>query len=72
MIRDRSEMRMPIEIDLEGPDGNVYSILGLAKGLCKRLNKDWKDIEKRMTSSDYEHLIKVFDSEFGDMVTLYR
>jgi hypothetical protein len=25
-----------------------------------------------MMSGDYDHLLKVFDGEFGDMVTLYR
>lgn len=27
---------------------------------------------EEMTSGDYEHLLKVFDDEFGDVVTLYR
>lgn len=39
MIKERSEMpRGPIEIDLSGPDGNVFYLIGLAKRLAKQLN----------------------------------
>jgi len=60
------------KIDLTGPDGNAFVLLGIAKGLCPQLNKDWDDIHKEMTSGDYKNLIKVFDKEFGDYVDLYE
>lgn len=38
MIKERSEMpRGPIEIDLSGPDGNVFYLISLAKRLAKQL-----------------------------------
>lgn len=38
MILSRDEMpRGPIEIDLSGPHGNVYYLIGLARELAKRL-----------------------------------
>jgi hypothetical protein len=38
MIKERSEMpRGPIEIDLSGPDGNVFYLIGLARKLAKQL-----------------------------------
>ena len=38
MILSRDEMpRGPIEIDLSGPQGNVYYLIGLARELAKRL-----------------------------------
>ena len=31
-----------------------------------------EEMLEKMKSSDYENLIKVFDDEFGSIVTLYR
>ena len=46
--------------------------MGYASNLSKQLNKDFKSIREDMESSDYEHLLEVFDREFGNFVTLYR
>ena len=70
MIEKKQNSKMTI--DLTGPQGNAYYILGVAKQLCTQLNMDWLDIQKQMMSGDYENLVKVFDDEFGDYVTLYR
>ena len=73
MIKDKSEMeRRGLEIDLTGPDGNAYVLIGYASNLAKQLKKDEKAIKEDMRSGDYEHLVEVFDREFGDYVTLYR
>jgi hypothetical protein len=73
MIKDKNELiQRGINIDLSGPEGNAYVLLGLAKKLGKQLEKDHVEIIARMTSGDYENLIKVFEAEFGDIVTLYR
>jgi len=60
------------KIDLTGPDGNAFVLLGIASDYAKQLGFDVKLIRKEMTSSDYENLIKVFDKYFGDYVDLYR
>ena len=73
MIKDKSEMKKRgLEIDLTGPDGNAYVLIGYASNLAKQLKKDEKAIKEDMRSGDYEHLVEVFDREFGDYVTLYR
>ena len=73
MIKDKSEMqKRGLEIDLTGPDGNAYVLIGYASNLAKQLKKDENAIKEDMQSGDYEHLIEVFDREFGDYVTLYR
>ena len=73
MIRDKSEIEhRGLEIDLTGPDGNATVLLGYASNLAKQLKKDGKAIREDMTSDGYEHLIEVFDREFGHIVTLYR
>lgn len=73
MIKDKSEMeRRGLEIDLTGPDGNAFVLMGYASNLAKQLKKDEDAIREDMQSGDYEHLVEVFDREFGDYVTLYR
>ena len=72
-IKPVSEKRSKgLEIDLTGPDGNSYVLIGYATNLAKQLNKDHKSITEEMRKSNYENLIKVFDREFGHVVTLYR
>jgi hypothetical protein len=61
-----------IEIDLTGPQGNSYYLLGTANNLAKQLGLDGSEIMKEMMSGDYEHLLEVFDENFGSFVTLYR
>ena len=73
MIKDKSEMqKRGLEIDLTGPDGNAFVLMGYASNLAKQLKKDEKAIKEDMRSGDYEHLVEVFDRELGDYVTLYR
>ena len=65
----------PINIDLNGPDGNAYVLLGIASRLCRQLgySKDKTELildEMRLT--DYEGLLYTFDREFGLLVTLWR
>ena len=66
----KKEKRM--EIDLTGPQGNAYCLLGYAQQLAKQLGKDGTRIRKDMMANSYEHLLKVFESEFGDYVVMYR
>ena len=64
-----------IEIDLTGPPGNAYYLLGLASRWSKELqfsDSYREEMLEKMKSSDYENLVKVFDDEFGSIVTLYR
>ncbi len=64
-----------IEIDLTGPDGNAYFLMGTAKRLGREIGMSPSNIDKmikRMTSGDYEHLVSEFEFEFGSVVTLLR
>ncbi len=60
----------PVEIDLSGPDGNAYVLLGMATQYAKQLGLDDKKICDEMRASNYENLLKVFDKYFGAYVTL--
>ncbi len=61
-----------IEIDLTGPQGNAYYILGTASNLTKQLGLDGTKILSEMKGGDYENLLQVFEKYFGEYVTLYR
>jgi len=61
-----------IEIDLTGPDGNAFVLLGYAKRLSRELDLNYKQILDEMMEGNYENLINVFDKYFGEFVDLYR
>jgi len=71
-IKSKNEMSKEITIDLTGPDGNAFALMGYAKNFARQLDLDFNQIRKEMTSGDYEHLLEVFDKYFGSFVTLYR
>jgi len=72
-IKSLSQLnKRKIEIDLTSPQGNAFFLLGTVDKLAKKLGKDGEAIIKEMETGDYEHLLKVFDREFGKYVTLYR
>ena len=59
-------------IDLTGPQGNAFYLLGLASKLCKQIGLDDTMVLNDMKSGDYEHLIKTFDNKFGMIIDLER
>ena len=71
MIRKK---RAPTEviIDLTGPDGNAFALMGYAKDLARQLGLDGTTIIKEMMAGDYEHLIQIFENNFGEYVILER
>ena len=72
MAIKKKQLSSRIEIDISGPDGNAWNLMGLARRYAKQLGKDGEKITARMMEGDYEHLLKVFDSEFGEFVDLVR
>ena len=74
MIKDRREMNPQIEIDLNGPEGNAFVLLGYASRLGKQMYgyEKTEAILEEMRLSTYELLILTFDKYFGSIVTLYR
>jgi alanine-alpha-ketoisovalerate/valine-pyruvate aminotransferase len=74
MIKSK-EQKLGIEIDLTGPQGNAFFLLGTASKLGRQLGWDNDDIHillRQMKQGDYENLVNTFDKYFGDFVTLYR
>lgn len=59
-------------IDLDGPQGNAFYLMGLAARFANQMGLDTKAILEEMKSGDYENLITVFDKHFGAVVDLER
>lgn len=79
MIKSIDEKKGPIEIDLTGPDGNAFALMGIAKQPTKLLNErrgaeylNYKEIQADMMSGDYEHLLGVMEKHFGSIIVMYR
>lgn len=72
MIVKKPKAPRTIEIDLTGPEGNAFFLIGTANRLSKQLGFDGKEIQTEMMGGDYEHLVNTFDKYFGDFVILYR
>lgn len=74
MIREKGQPKEWI-IDLTGPEGNAYVLLGYAETLGRNIGLPKQEIEmvkEEMTSGDYENLLNTFDRYFGDFVILER
>jgi NAD(P)H-flavin reductase len=72
MIKSVKEKNQALEIDLTGPQGNAYFLLGTAMNLARQLGLPVEAILEDMKSADYEHLVETFDKHFGEYVALYR
>jgi hypothetical protein len=71
MIREKQTPH-EIVIDLTGPQGNAFFLLGFANKNCNQLGYDAEQVMPEMMEGDYENLVEVFDRYFGDFVILER
>lgn len=71
-ILNKEDHPQDITIDLTGPEGNAFVLMGYARNWAKQLGRDADEIIKEMMESDYDHLVEVFDREFGSFCTLLR
>ena len=72
MITNKRPKKSKIEIDLLGPDGNVFVLLSIAKDLCHKTGIEWEPVKNEMTSGNYENLLLTMDKYFGDLIIMYR
>jgi hypothetical protein len=71
MIREKQSGEMPI-IDLTGPQGNAFYLLGYANKNARKIGLVGSAIVDEMKQGNYEHLVETFDRYFGDYVILER
>ena len=72
MIKEKETTPREIVIDLTGPDGNVFYLIGQGRKFCKQLGLDANEFTTKMMSADYENAVTTFDEYFGEFVTLLR
>lgn len=81
MIKEKTHPRKRI-IDLTGPEGNAFILIGIANNIYTQLGVEhfkllhgilsWEEIKDQLTSGDYENLIQTFDKYFGSIIDLER
>jgi len=71
MIKEKTK-KSQIEMDLTGPQGNAYVLIGTAMNLARQFGYDDETIKEQMMSGDYENVVQTFDKYFGEHVILYR
>ena len=69
MVREKTPAS-DLVIDIDGPKGNTFYLLSLAKDLQHYKEGKVSGIMAEMMGGDYHNLIKVFEKNFGDMVIL--
>ena len=60
-------------IDLKGPEGNAFALMGLAKNYLQQMGWSKEEIKEfldEMKSGDYNHLLDMFKEQFGSFVEL--
>jgi hypothetical protein len=73
MIVSKSKKKSTkLEIDLTGPDGNVFHLIGMGRNMCGQLGIDKAEFTKEMMSGDYENAVNTFEKYFGDFVIMYK
>jgi|LakMenEpi03Aug12_release.lakeMendotaPanAssembly.Ray.scaffolds.fasta_scaffold270596_3 hypothetical protein len=73
MIKQESKPVAPsLEIDLNGPEGNAFNLLGIASKLAYVLGLNKDEILEEMKSSDYKNLVLTMDKYFGDFIIFYN
>lgn len=61
-----------VHVDLGGPDGNAFVLMGIASDILKQEGRrdEITDIMLRAKESDYDHLLTVLLDEVGDQLVL--
>lgn len=57
-------------INIDGPNGNAFALMGLASSLSKQMGIDSGLVLEEMKSGNYINLLKVFDKYFGHIIIL--
>lgn len=67
--KDRNFNRI---IDLDGPNGNAFYLLGVARSAGKEIYPadELTGIIEQMMSADYTNLLQIFEDNFGGFYTL--
>jgi hypothetical protein len=68
MIRQNNDTGYVLNLD--GPEGNAFVLLGAASNLCRELDYNKDEVMEDLQAGDYNHLLVTFEGYFGPFVTL--
>ena len=59
-------------IDLQGPQGNAFALMAYADDFLRQMGRrhEFNAMRTDMMSGDYNNLIRIFEENFGEYVTL--
>ena len=59
-------------IDLQGPQGNAFALMAYADDFLRQMGRrdEFRAMRTDMMSGDYDNLIRIFEENFGEYVTL--
>ena len=59
-------------IDLKGPKGNAFYLIGAAGDFLRQMKRrdEFNAMRTEMMSGGYENLVRIFEDNFGDYVEL--
>ena len=59
-------------IDLQGPQGNAFALMAYADDFLRQMGRrhEFSAMRTEMMSGDYDNLIRIFEENFGEYVTL--
>ena len=59
-------------IDLQGPQGNAFALMAQADDFLRQMGRrdEFRAMRTEMMSGDYDNLIRIFEENFGEYVTL--
>ena len=61
MYRDSTK---GLVIDVSGPDGNAFALMGYARQICNQTGEDHTPIIEEMMQGDYNMLLNTFEKYF--------
>jgi hypothetical protein len=70
-IMSKYKLLFKNRIDLAGPDGNVFNLIGIGRKILLEVDAGKDEIiqfSNEMCESDYEHALNVFKNWFGDSI----
>ena len=70
IVKPHTRPQKEIEIDLSGPEGNAFVLMGYAERLAKEDGLDPEPILAEMMSGDYPNLVRTLDRYFGHCLIL--
>ena len=61
-------------IDLHGSQGNAFALMAIAEDWLRQMDRrdEFRSMRTEMMSGDYNNLLRVFQTKFGDLVEFYN